>query len=58
MPWSQDRQRRFNAVLAFVGLVSRLVPRRLRQLPSLYAVQRTKPLVPPRFLQGQHVDAA
>lgn len=58
LPWSDGRQRVFDAFFGLLGLVGRVVPRRVRQFPSLYAVQRAKPLVPPRYLQRRKPTAA
>ena len=51
--WDTRRERRLQAFFATAGLFSRLVPRPLRELPSRYAVTRTKSLTPPRFLQAR-----
>lgn len=56
--WSDERERLLTAFFAIVGLVARVVPRPLRQLPGLYAVQRTKPLMPPRFLRAEKAGPA
>src|SRR5438445_379866 len=58
LAWSDERERLLTAFFAIVGLVARFVPRPLRQLPGLYAVQRTKPLMPPRFLRAEKAGPA
>lgn len=57
LAWSDERARLLTAFFAMVGFTARLIPRRLRQLPSLYAVHRARPLAPPRFLQAQKATA-
>jgi uncharacterized protein (DUF2236 family) len=58
LAWSDERDRLLTAFFGVVGFAARFVPRPLRQLPGLYAVRRTKPLMPPRFLQVQKTRPA
>ena len=58
LPWSREREGLLNAFFGAIGLAGRLVPRPIRQAPSLYAVRRAKPLIPPRVLQRPKTTAA
>jgi uncharacterized protein (DUF2236 family) len=58
LAWSDGDQRRLRAWFAAVGTVSRLVPRQLRQAPSVFMARRDRPAVLPTFLQARRPGRA
>jgi uncharacterized protein (DUF2236 family) len=53
LAWTEGDERWLRAWFAGVGTVSRLVPRRARQAPSLLMAGRQRPLTVPAFLQAR-----
>jgi uncharacterized protein (DUF2236 family) len=43
-PWTQKREQALRRLIGRMRLMSRIVPRRLRELPTAYLVSRERPL--------------